>query len=194
MRAVPILAAMIVLAAAAPAWANKSAEAEAAFADNRDDEAIVLFGQAIQESAGDASAQALAYFGRGEVQAMNRRTDLAIEDFTAALALKQDDASRANTYYSRGEAYGRKQMIAEAVADYSESIRLAPGLVGVHYARGALLRRLKRNDEALVDFEAELKINPTSYRTLTAKADMLGLPMPPDPRPSYEADHAAAAR
>ena len=191
MRPVPVLAALLVLAAAAPAWANKSAEAEAAFAANRDQEAVTLFTEAIAESAGDPEAQALAYFGRGEVHAMTRSTDKAIEDFTAALALKQDNATRANAHYSRAEAYGRKQMWPEALADYTESIRLAPGLIGVHYARGAVLRRLERKDEALVDFDAELKINPTSFRTLSAKAEMLGLPLPEN---EHEALHTAGFR
>jgi tetratricopeptide (TPR) repeat protein len=183
MRPALILAAMVATGtlaagAAGPAWANKSAEAEAAFAAGRDEEAIRLFGEAIAESAADPGAQALAYFGRGEVQALNRRTEAAIADFTAALGLDQDDASRAATLYSRAEVYGRAQRNAEALADYTESLKRAPGLVGVHYARGSIYRRMDMKAEALADFDAELKINPTSYRALSARADLLGLPPP----------------
>lgn len=186
MRFTMILAALMAVGGGAPALANKSAEAEAAFAANRDQDAIRLFGEAIAESAGDPHAQALAYFGRGEVLAMNRLSEQAIADFTAALALDQDPASRANVHFSRAEAYGRRQMFTEAVADYSESLKLTPGMIGVHHARGLLLNRMGRKDEALADFDAELKINPTSYRTLSARAEMLGLPPPPYSRDGDE--------
>jgi tetratricopeptide (TPR) repeat protein len=185
LRPSPKLLAAVAAAAlaAAPAlgtraWASKASDAEAAFAANQDDDAVRLFSEAIAESANDPSAQAVAYFGRGEVQAINRRYDLAVADFTAALALHADDASRANTLVSRAEVYGRQRKYDEALADYAESLRLAPGAIGVHYARGALLRRLNRIPEAVSDFDAELKINPTSYRTTSARAEALGLPIP----------------
>lgn len=199
MRQLTLFATLIALAGATlfgagPALANKSAEAQAAFAVGRDNDAIRLYGEAVAESASDPSAQAVAYFGRGEVQSINRRYDAAIADFSAALALPQDDASKATTYFSRAEAYSRKQMNDQAIADYGESLRLAPGVVGVHFARGTLYRRLDRKTEALADFDAELKINPTSYRALTTRADMLGLPMPKTGARGFEEEHLKAAK
>jgi tetratricopeptide (TPR) repeat protein len=178
MRPLTLMAALTALACASPALANTRAAAEAAFAANRDADAIRLYGEAIAESAGDPSAQAVAHFGRGEVYVLNRRGDEAIADFTAAATLTNDDASRANALFSRAEAYGRKQSYDQALADYSESLKLAPGVVGVHYARGVIYRRLERKDEALADFDAELKINPGSARASTARALLLGLPPP----------------
>jgi tetratricopeptide (TPR) repeat protein len=192
--AAPVALAALALSCATPALANKSADAQAAFAIGRDNEAINLYGEAIADSNGDPSAQAIAFFGRGEVLAMNRRTDEAIADFTSALALPQDDASRATTLFSRAEAYSRRQMNDLAIADYSESLRLAPGVVGVHYARGTLYRRMDRKAEALADFDAELKINPTSYRALTTRADMLGLPMPKTGARGFEEEHFGAKK
>jgi tetratricopeptide (TPR) repeat protein len=180
MRLALALAAALTLTAADQALAGKISDAEAAFAENRDAQAIVLYDQAIAESANDPVALAGAYFGRGEVDAASGRTDAALVDFTAALALKQDPISRANTLFSRAEAYNRKRNYQAAVDDYGEAIKLQPGMVGAHFSRGRALRQLKRDEEAVAEFDAELKISPNSYRTLSARADALGLPQPPD--------------
>jgi tetratricopeptide (TPR) repeat protein len=172
------LAGVLAVGAAGPALAGKVADAEAAFAANRDDEAMRLYGEAITESAGDPETQAGAYFGRGEVHALNARQEEAIADFTAALALQKDDASRANTLFSRAEAYNRRRQYERALVDYTETLKLGPGMVGVYFARSRVYRALDRRDEALADLEAELKINPTSYRALSTRAEMLGLPQP----------------
>ena len=185
MRTVPVLvpvfaAVLISLAAAPQAFANKIADAEAAFADNRDTEAVDLYAQAIAETAADPAAQADAYFGRGEVHAAHGRSDLAIADFTAALALKQDTASRANCLFSRAESETRKRAFQAAVDDYGEALKLEPAMLGAHFGRGRALRAINRNDEAAKEYDAELKLNPDSYRTQSARADLLGLPQPKD--------------
>jgi tetratricopeptide (TPR) repeat protein len=163
---------------AAPAWAGKTGDAEAAFANGRDEEAQRLFTEAIAETASDPSAQAVAYFGRGEVNVRLRRQDQALADFTAALALPQDPESRANTLWSRAEVYSRRRMNDEALADYGESIRLQPNAIGVYLSRAGLLSRLKRKDEALADYDQALKINPKSARALVDRAVLLDLPIP----------------
>ena len=53
-------------------------------------------------------------------------------------------------------------------------------MLGAHFGRGRALRALNRNDEAAKEYDAELKLNPDSYRTLSARADLLGLPQPKD--------------
>jgi tetratricopeptide (TPR) repeat protein len=166
------------LAAARAASAAKLTDAEAAFAANRDADAIALYGEAIAETAADPATQAAAYFGRGEVEAADGHHDPAIADFTAALALKQDDAARANTFFSRGESYLRKRNFQAAADDYAEAIRLAPTMPEVHLARARVLRAMKRNAEAVAEYDAELKIDPKSQRAASARADLLGLPQP----------------
>jgi tetratricopeptide (TPR) repeat protein len=178
MRRIPGLAALAALALASPALANKSAEAQAAFAVGRDADALRLYEEAIAEAGGDPTALAIAYSGRGEVQALNRRYDDAIADFSTALALPLDEATRASTLIARADAYARKRMVEEALADYGESLKLVPGAPGVHVARANLYRRQDKKAEALAEYEAELKINPKSFRALSGRADLLGLPQP----------------
>lgn len=177
-RLLPLTLAAATLALAAPAWAGKTGDAEAAFANGHDEEAARLFTEAIAESASDPGAQAVAYFGRGEVNVRLRKPDQALADFTAALALPQDTESRANTLWSRAEAYGRRRMNDEALADYAESIKLQPDAIGVYLSRAGLLSRLKRKDEALADYDKALKINPKSARALVDRAVLLDLPIP----------------
>lgn len=183
MRFVLALAAGLLLAGAQAAQANKAAEAEKAFAADHDEEALRLYGEAIAESAGDPAALAAAYFGRGEIYVLDGKAELAIADFTAALGLPQDPPSRANTYFSRAEAKSRRRLWEPALADYAEALKLAPTMSGAHFARARALRALGRKDEALAEIDAELKIDPTSYRALSIRADLLGLPPPPETHP-----------
>ena len=175
-----IFAAVAAMAVAAPAFASKIADAEAAFAEDRDAQAIDLYGQVIAESANDPALLADAYFGRGEVYAATGHADMAIPDFTAALALKQDAPSRANTLFSRAEAEIRRRQYQAAVDDYGEAATLEPAMVGVHFGRGRALRALGKTDEAVKEYDAELKLNPKSFRAQSARAELLGLPQPKD--------------
>lgn len=176
------VAALLGWAAAGPASASKITDAEAAFAAGRDDEAMALFQQALSDPGLDAAGRAAAHFGRGEVHSLSGRYEEAIADFTAALAAETDPKVRAAAHFSRAEALARRRQEDAAIADYTESLKLEPDALGVHYARGSLYRRLGRKDEALADFDAELKKNPTSYRANTARAELLGLPLPKNNR------------
>ena len=60
MRRIPGLAALAALALASPALANKSAEAQAAFAVGRDADALRLYEAAIAEAGSDPTALAIA--------------------------------------------------------------------------------------------------------------------------------------
>ncbi len=93
----------------------------------------------------------------------------------------QDDSERALTLISRAEAYNRRNRSAEALKDYDASLTLAPDQLGVRTARGQLRDRMGDKQAALADFEAELKLHPTYYRALVGRAQILNLPLPPDP-------------
>ncbi len=182
MRAITALcAAVAVSLTAAPAFANKLNDAQTAFADLRDDEALTLFAEAMAEPGASPETKAAAHFGRGEVLALNNKHDDAIADFTAALALPQDDGDRAITYYSRAESLIRRNRLDEAIQDYSQSYALSPDQVGVLTARGTAYNRQGKTTEALADFDAELKRRPTYYRALSSRAALLNLPPPPNP-------------
>lgn len=164
-----------------PALADKIDDAQAAFADFDDQKALKLLGEALTESQGDPRRLALAYFNRGEVYSSRGDYDLALTDFTAALALPQDDGERALTLISRAETYNRRNRNDEALKDYDASLLLAPDQLGARTARGQLQQKIGNKDAALADFDAELKRHPTYYRALVGRAVLLDLPLPPDP-------------
>ena len=164
-----------------PALADKIDDAQAAFAEFDDEKAIKLLGEALSESQAAPRRQALAYFNRGEVYVSKGAYDLALGDFTAALALPQDDGERALTLISRAETYNRRNRNEEALKDYDASLLLAPEQLGARTARGQLKQKMGLKDAALADFEAELKLHPTYYRALVGRSVLLGLPLPPDP-------------
>lgn len=164
-----------------PALADKIDDAQAAFADYDDEKALKLLGEALGEAQAAPRRLALAYFNRGEVYVSKGAYDLALGDFTAALALPQDDSERALTLISRAETYNRRNRSAEALKDYDASLALAPEQLGARTARGQLEQKMGLKDAALADFEAELKLHPTYYRALVGRAVLLDLPLPADP-------------
>ncbi len=176
-----VVLATALLGFGAPAHADKIDDAQAAFGDFREEEALKLLNEVVAESADNPQLMATALFNRGEVQAWLRKTDNAIADFTAALAIQKDPGERALTLVARAEAYGRKNMSAEAIADYDASLKLAPGQTGVLTARGNLHQKIGNTPAALADFEAELKLRPTYNKALAGRALILNLPLPPDP-------------
>ena len=183
MRAIPMLGVVLALTVGwgGAALANKLDDAQSAFADMRDVEALALFGEVLADRASSPETLAAARFGRGELYALANQPDDAIADFTAALALPQAPAERAITYVSRAESLVRRNRIEEAILDYSQSYALQPNQAGVLTARGNLYSRLGKKEEALADFDAELKRRPTYYRALTGRAVVLNLPLPPNP-------------
>ena len=164
--------------AAAPARAGKLDDAVAAFADFRDREALTLLDEVIAENPGDTPLLAMAYFNRGEVQLWRRRTDEALADFTTALSMQTEPEQKAQTLISRAEAYVRKEMFPEAFKDYDASLALVPDQIGVYTARGRLHERLGDKTAALADFDAELKLHPKHHYAMSARALILGLPIP----------------
>lgn len=179
MRCALALGAALLIGSAGPALATKITDAELAFSVGEDQKALSLFTEALEDPGLGPAGRAAALNGRGEVRAALRDTQAAIDDFTAALALVDDVRTRASIHFSRAEAYNRLRKDAEAIADYGETIRLAPDFVGAHLARASLYRRLERREEALADVEAELKRYPNSTRAIGARAELLGLPPPP---------------
>lgn len=167
--------------AAGAARADKLEQAEAAFAEFEEDKALSLYNEVLVQAPSDVKLQAAARFGRGEVYAATNRYTEAVADFTAALALQTSPAERATTLVSRAEGYSRLGRQADALDDYAESLKLAPEQIGVHTARGSMLQRLGRRDEALAEFDAELKRRPGYYRALVGRAQILDLPLPPNP-------------
>lgn len=143
--------------------------ANAAAEQGKADEAIGLFTQALGSSDLSPADQIAARKGRGSLyisrsliadaferldQARALRTD-AIADFTAALAIKADDAA---LYISRGQAHDLSGQYDSAVADFDAALKLNNSPVTL-VQRASSLTANGDYDRAVADYTAALAID-----------------------------------
>ncbi|MCG8607174.1 tetratricopeptide repeat protein, partial [bacterium] len=105
----------------------------------------------------------LALLHRGKFYVKNSEYDLAIEDFTIALAR---DPSSAITYFERGFTYVLKEKYDKAIADFEQAIALYPAwekstvVNEAYHNRGVKWIHEKNYRKAIADFEQAIRINP----------------------------------
>ncbi len=127
-------------------------------------EKITICSEAIQAGSINGIPLALAYFSRG--QALNGTGDIkaAESDFRKSLKLFTDvirvSAPSAPIIFQRGLIYHTIGDADQAIVDYSDAIRLAPGETYAYVNRGIVLYTKKDNNEgAISDFNSAIKIN-----------------------------------
>lgn len=87
-----------------------------------------------------------------------RRADRAVEEFTQAIEL---DSTHPEYFRHRGDARMRQGDVDGAIADFSESIRLAPEAVTyLHRARARARKKL--GQLAIVDASAAIELEPSA--------------------------------
>ena len=72
------------------------------------------------------------YYTRGIASSEKGEVELAIEDYTEAIAL---NPKFAEAYYQRGLAYSKKGEIKLAIADYTKAIELKSDYADAYYRR-----------------------------------------------------------
>ena len=142
--------------------------ANAAMQQGKADEAIRLFTQALAASDLSSADQVAARKGRGVEytsrsliadaferldQARSLR-DNAIADFTAALAIKNDDA---DIYIARGQAYDMNGQYDSAIADFDASLKFANSPLTLAQRAGSELAK-GDYERAVADFTTALDI------------------------------------
>ncbi len=113
------------------------------------------------EKAADVDGQ--AYFNRGMAHYTEAKYDLAIEDYTQAIAR---DFSPAYSYNNRGIALASKKDFTRAAADYDRAIQLDPAFADPFCNRADLALNLDRTNTtpAIADYTRALAINPKMAR------------------------------
>ena len=94
----------------------------------------------------------MAHLELGQDQAALQHLDQALDLQPAML-----DALNARAFIFR-----RKGRLEEALADVARVARLAPNVAGARYNLGALLKDLRRYDQALAEFDAAIALQPCS--------------------------------
>lgn len=76
----------------------------------------------------------------------------------------------AQALYQRGVGYASMARYTDAVRDFTQALKFAPGSTDALYNRGGAYSKLGRWDEALADFDALLKIVPNDPNAFYARA------------------------
>jgi tetratricopeptide (TPR) repeat protein len=97
----------------------------------------------------------------GIVDAQKGQYDLAISEFTKAIAIQPS----AETYNNRGIAYSRKGQYDLAIADFTRAINIAPNEAKTRYNRGITYATNGRYDLAISDLTKALKLQPADSST-----------------------------
>lgn len=91
-----------------------------------------------------------------------RKSDLAIARFSAALQTKLDPYRLPFVYAERALAYREKNQLDQAIRDYTEAIRLNPRNNGTYFSRGRVLEKTGKIDEAVRDYTESIRLNPNA--------------------------------
>lgn len=89
----------------------------------------------------------------------------AVEGFRRAAGM---DRKYAENYFAvlvqRGAAWREQQKYAEAIADFTEALKIKPGDADTHERRAYVELQMKDYDKALADYTASLKADPKEAR------------------------------
>lgn len=99
-------------------------------------------------------------------------------------ALTANTAARVELLLGRAVAYRKAQQREQAIADYTEAMRLQLPTARVLFARGQTYREAGDRRRALTDFDAALKLDPSleplraARKTLFEEIERAGAMMP----------------
>ena len=105
------------------------------------------------------STRAKAYYNRGNAYDDKGEVDIAIADFTKAIALNPNYAL---AYNNRGNAYGRKGDYDRAIADFGRAIKLNPKDADAYNNRGLAYDDKGNKEKAIADYRKVLEIDPSN--------------------------------
>jgi Tfp pilus assembly protein PilF len=118
----------------------------------------------------DARRSPMVYFHRGVAYEKEGKPELAIADYTKAIALFP---SYYDAFFSRGTVYeliGRPDLAAE---DYSTAISLKPSSYEAYTNRGLAYKKMGRRSDAVADFERAVTINASAGKAYFNLGSML---------------------
>jgi tetratricopeptide (TPR) repeat protein len=92
---------------------------------------------------------------------MDDNPDLSIGGCTALIQSGQEtNEGLAVAFYNRGVSYFDKNMLDQAIADYTQAIRLRPDDSSAYYNRGIAYRHQGNVDQAISDYTEAIAIKP----------------------------------
>ena len=101
--------------------------------------------------------RSLFYYNRGVLYQQGKKPDLALSDYSQAIAV---NPNYVKPYNNRGLIYQQDGKLAEALFDYDRAIAIDPKLAEAYYNRGIAYYFQGKLTEALSDYNRSLEINP----------------------------------
>ncbi|MFZ5775763.1 MAG: tetratricopeptide repeat protein [Thermodesulfobacteriota bacterium] len=122
-------------------------EAQDFFVEGQYPESIKAFTKAHEEGYDPVRS----YLSRGVAFLKNQQPEMAIDDFSAVVALDPDND---RAYYYRGIAHIGKREYEDALDDLTHSIAINPGRGVAYFARAIVESEFGCEEDALRDFQA----------------------------------------
>lgn len=102
-----------------------------------------------------------AYLLRGSLRFLSGQLDAAQEDFTTVLASAEADQKRkSNAFVRRALIYVHKKQWLKAIDDFADAQKVDENNSDVYQQRAVVYVQMDRIDDALVEMDRVLKINP----------------------------------
>jgi len=150
------------------------------------EEAIKLYTEVLANDDLSAKNQSVAFYKRGNAHLSLGDFDMAIDDYTKALAknpnLSQAFSQRGVAYerkgkldqsmanVTRGKAYAKKAEYDMAIDEYTRAIKINPDNGDVYYRRGKVYAVMDKHDEAINDFTSALQQIPDNPKVYYRRA------------------------
>jgi tetratricopeptide (TPR) repeat protein len=136
-------------------------EGSSALRSKQYDRAITSFSAALEANP-DKNIAFFIHYNRGVAYGHIGNTDMAIDDYTAAIQLNPKYMS---AYYSRAIQYGNKRNYKLAIRDETMAIELNPKSAAAYHNRGAFYADIGQFDKAIADYRKAIQFDPRSAIT-----------------------------
>jgi tetratricopeptide (TPR) repeat protein len=143
---------------ASPAGAADAHDVQSCMSGSGDDRIVACSRLAETHSLDKANLAAVLY-NRGNAYKEKSQNDLAVADYTAAIALKPD---LVQAYNNRGSVYRATGHTAESIEDFSHALALKPDDEGALINRAIAYGDAGQYARAVDDFGGAIRIDPTN--------------------------------
>ena len=88
--------------------------------------------------------------------------EASIAKWDEIIPLLPDGKNKARAYYNRGNAKGKRGILAAAIADFDRALEIDPKLSGAYNNRGSVKGHMGDHAAAIADFDRALEIDPNN--------------------------------
>jgi len=172
LKAVPVLALLATMGAAAQAQSYEQLERWCHDDNATDDQTIQGCSAVITSGRESGEKLARVFYDRGLAWLNKEQLGRAIEDFDEAIRLNPNFA---DAFSSRGDAYRLSNDPNHAIADYDKATELKPDDASAFKGRGLVFAEQSQYFYAIQEYDQAIKLDPTDPDTFIAQSET-GMP------------------